>query len=111
MCIDFRSLNMQLILNKRTKTNTDFRNKMNRQEKRICLTLTDSQINILAGAASGVAVSILVSPFDVIKTRTQVQRSLKGVPDTPLLVTIYRWRQQEGFRAFYKGLGTTMLVR
>jgi hypothetical protein len=45
-----------------------------------------------------------------VKTRIQVKRLPKGVPDTPLLVTMYRLAQQEGFAAFYKGLGTTMLV-
>ena len=72
--------------------------------------LTESQINTLAGAASGAFVSVLVSPLDVVKTRIQVKRLPKGVPDTPLLTTMYRLAQQEGFRAFFKGLGTTMLV-
>jgi hypothetical protein len=46
-----------------------------------------------------------------VKTRIQVKRLPKGVPDTPLLLTMYRLAQHEGMRAFYKGLGTTMLVR
>ena len=73
-------------------------------------TLKDSQINTIAGAASGAIVSILVSPLDVVKTRIQVKRLPKGVPDKPLLLTIYHLGQREGPRAFYKGLGTTMLV-
>lgn len=73
-------------------------------------TLTESQINTFAGAASGALVSVLVSPLDVVKTRIQVKRLPKGVPDTPLLMTMYRLAQQEGFRAFFKGLGTTMFV-
>jgi hypothetical protein len=84
---------------------------MVKQENKSRLLLTDSQINTLAGAASGAFVSVLVSPLDVVKTRIQVKRLPKGVPDTPLLVTMYRLAQQEGFAAFYKGLGTTMLVR
>jgi hypothetical protein len=80
---------------------------MAKQEKKSRLLLTDEQINTLAGAASGALVSVLV----VIKTRIQVKRLPKGVPDTPLLVTMYRLAQREGFRAFFKGLGTTMLVR
>jgi len=74
------------------------------------LILNESQINSIAGATSGVFVSVLVSPLDVIKTRIQVKRLPKGVPDTPLLVVIYRLGRREGFRAFYKGLGATMLV-
>jgi len=73
--------------------------------------LTDSQINTLAGAASGAVVSVLVSPLDVLKTRIQVKRLPKGIADAPLWLTIYRLGKQEGFRAFFKGLGTTMLVR
>lgn len=75
------------------------------------LTLSDSQINSIAGATSGILASVLVSPLDVIKTRIQVKRLPKGVPNTPLLVVMYRLAQKEGFRAFYKGLGVTMLVR
>ena len=84
---------------------------MTKQDKKSHLLLRDSQINTLAGAVSGVFVSILVSPLDVVKTRIQVKRLPKGVPDTPLLLTMYRLARQEGYRAFYKGLGTTMLVR
>lgn len=84
---------------------------MAKQEKKSRLYLKDSQINTISGAASGAFVSILVSPLDVVKTRIQVKRLPKGVPDTPLIVTMYRLAQHEGFRAFYKGLGTTMLVR
>jgi hypothetical protein len=84
---------------------------MSKQEKKSHPLLTDSQINTLAGAASGAFVSVLVSPLDVIKTRIQVKRLPKGVPDTGLLLTIYRLGQREGFQAFFKGLGTTMLVR
>lgn len=73
-------------------------------------TLTESQINSIAGATSGVFASVLVSPLDVVRTRIQVKRLPKGVPDTPLLVTIYRLGQCEGIRAFYKGLGATLLV-
>lgn len=72
--------------------------------------LTDSQINSLAGATSGIFVSILVSPLDVVKTRIQVKRLPKGVPSTPLYIVMYRLAQKEGLRAFYKGLGATMLV-
>jgi len=74
------------------------------------LILNESQINSIAGATSGVFVSVLVSPLDVVKTRIQVKRLPKGVPDTPLFVVMYRLGQREGFRAFYKGLGATMLV-
>jgi hypothetical protein len=84
---------------------------MVKQEKKSRVFLTDSQINTLAGAASGAFVSVLVSPLDVVKTRIQVKRLPKGVPGTPLLVTMYRLGQREGYRAFFKGLGTTMLVR
>lgn len=84
---------------------------MTNREKKPSPRLADSQINTIAGAASGAFVSILVSPLDVIKTRIQVKRLPKGVPDTPLWLTMYRLGKEEGFRAFYKGLGTTMLVR
>lgn len=73
--------------------------------------LTDSQINSIAGATSGLLVSVVVSPLDVIKTRIQVKRLPKGVPDTSLLSVMYGLGKQEGLRAFYKGLGATMLVR
>ena len=72
--------------------------------------LSDSQINSIAGATSGVFVSAVVSPLDVVRTRIQVKRLPKGVPDTPLFVTIYRLGQREGLRAFYKGLDATLLV-
>ena len=81
------------------------------QPIKLHVSLTDSAINSLAGATSGVFASILVSPLDVVKTRIQVERLSKGVPNTPLLVVIYRLGQREGFPAFYKGLGATMLVR
>jgi len=84
---------------------------MAKQERKPRALLTESQINTLAGAVSGVFVSILVSPLDVVKTRIQVKRLPKGVPDTPLYATMYRLAQREGVRAFYKGLETTMLVR
>ena len=73
--------------------------------------LSDSKINSIAGAISGAFVSALVSPLDVVKTRVQVKRLPKGVPDTPLLMVMYRLGQREGISAFYKGLGATMLVR
>lgn len=72
--------------------------------------LSESQINSIAGATSGVFVSVLVSPLDVVKTRIQVKRLPKGVPDTPLHTVMYRLAQREGLRAFYKGVGATMLV-
>lgn len=84
---------------------------MAKQEKKSRPLLTEPQINSLAGAASGIFVSVMVSPLDVVKIRIQVKRLPKGVPDTPFLVTMYRLGQREGYRAFYKGLGTTMLVR
>ena len=84
---------------------------MAKREKKPSPRLTDSQINTIAGAGSGAFVSVLVSPLDVVKTRIQVKRLPKGVPDTPLWLTMYKLGKQEGFRAFFKGLGTTMLVR
>ena len=74
------------------------------------LHLSDSQINSIAGATSGLFVSVLVSPLDVVKTRIQVKRLPKGVPDTPMHVVMYRLAQREGIGAFYKGVGPTMLV-
>ena len=74
------------------------------------LVLSGAQINAIAGAVSGVFVSVLVSPLDVVRTRIQVKRLPKGIPDTPLLTVMYRLRQREGFQAFYKGLGATILV-
>jgi hypothetical protein len=74
------------------------------------LILNESQINSLAGATSGLFVSVLVSPLDVVKTRIQVKRLPKGVPDTPLFVVMYRLGRREGIKAFYKGVGATMLV-
>ncbi|CAF5112841.1 unnamed protein product, partial [Rotaria sp. Silwood1] len=71
---------------------------MIKQENKSHVFLKDSQINTLAGAASGVFVSILVSPLDVVKTRIQVKRLPKGVPDTPFILTMYRLWQREGFR-------------
>lgn len=84
---------------------------MNTKIKQSSAVLSDSQINSLSGAISGVIVSIFVSPLDVVKTRIQVKRLPKGVPDTPLYTVMYRLAQREGFSAFYKGLETTMLVR
>jgi hypothetical protein len=72
--------------------------------------LSDAPINAIAGATSGLLVSILVSPLDVIRTRIQVERLPKGVPDMSLFTAMYRLNQREGLRAFYKGLGATMLV-
>ena len=72
--------------------------------------LTDFHVNVISGAISGVFVSILVSPLDVVRIRIQVKRLPKGVPDTSLYIVMYRLCKQEGIRAFYKGLGATMLV-
>ena len=80
------------------------------QQDQSRLVFTDSQINSLAGATSGLFVSVLVSPLDVVRTRIQVKRLPKGVPGTPLFVVMYRLVHREGFRAFYKGVGATMLV-
>ena len=74
------------------------------------IVLSDSQINSLAGATSGIFVSILVSPLDVVKTRIQVNPLPKGASSTPFYTVMYRLAQQEGFKALYKGLGTTMMV-
>jgi hypothetical protein len=86
--------------------------KMNEEARRTKArwVLSDSQINTIAGATSGAFVSVLVSPLDVVRTRIQVKRLPKGVPDTPLVVVMYRLSRREGLRAFYKGLGATMLV-
>ncbi|CAF0868808.1 unnamed protein product [Didymodactylos carnosus] len=62
-----------------------------------------------AGATSGAIVSVLVSPLDVIKTRIQVKRLPKNVRDKPLYITMYDLYKVEGGKAFYKGLGTTMM--
>ena len=83
---------------------------MDERRRRSLYVLTDSQVNSIAGATSGVFVSVLVSPLDVVRTRIQVKRLPKGVPDTPLFVTIYRLAKCEGLRVFYKGLGATLLV-
>lgn len=83
---------------------------MDERPRRPAYVFSESQLTSLAGATAGVLVSVLVSPLDVVRTRIQVKRLPKGVPDTPLFVTIYRLGKLEGFRAFYKGLGATLLV-
>ncbi|KAL0477659.1 nicotinamide adenine dinucleotide transporter [Acrasis kona] len=72
--------------------------------------LSDPTINTLSGASSGLIVSVVMSPLDVVKTRIQVHRLPKGVPGKPIYRTFYNLYQQEGIRAFYKGLTTTLLA-
>jgi hypothetical protein len=105
---------IEYIYFKNKKKNLYFRKSYMAQQKQLVksrFSFNDVAINSIAGATSGVFVSVLVSPLDVIKTRIQVKRLPKGVPDTTLFVVMYRLGQREGFRAFYKGIGATMLVR
>lgn len=69
-------------------------------------------VNLIAGAVSGLSVSIIFAPLDVVKTRMIVQRRpkhldashFKGVVGT--MVEMYN---KEGIKSLYRGLGTTMI--
>mmetsp|Transcript_55226 Transcript_55226/g.131647 ORF Transcript_55226/g.131647 Transcript_55226/m.131647 type:complete len:284 (+) Transcript_55226:76-927(+) len=59
-----------------------------------------------AGSLAGFAESIAVCPTDVVKTRFQA----KGYQNNGIVHAFRSVVQQEGFLAFYKGLGPTMLT-
>lgn len=59
---------------------------------------------ILAGGMGGMCLWLTIFPFDLIKSRIQVENSKMGLPK--MFVKILN---EEGFRTLYKGLGPTLL--
>ena len=67
------------------------------------------QKSTIAGAAAGTATSILCSPFDVLKTRQQVEgmhAAQSGAPPRRMSVSasVRHVYHSEGVRGFYHGL-------
>lgn len=69
-------------------------------------------INALAGGLSGVSVSVVFAPLDVVRTRMMVQRKPINADASQFLGIFGMVRHMyrtEGLRSLYKGLGTTMI--
>jgi solute carrier family 25 ornithine transporter 2/15 len=61
-------------------------------------------VPILSGGMGGVCLWMTIFPFDLIKSRIQVENSKASL--STMLVKVIR---EEGFRTLYKGLGPTLL--
>ncbi|CAK5284397.1 unnamed protein product [Mycena citricolor] len=62
------------------------------------------------GAGGGLIASIATCPLDVIKTRLQAQRAIRGHHEYEGILEIVRSIvKHDGLRGFYRGLGPTML--
>lgn len=59
---------------------------------------------ILAGGMGGVCLWLTIFPFDLIKSRIQVENSKLG-----LLTMLFKIIREEGPRTLYKGLGPTLI--
>lgn len=59
---------------------------------------------LLAGGMGGICLWLTIFPFDLIKSRIQVENSRLGL--MPMLLKIVR---EEGVRTLYKGLGPTLI--
>jgi len=59
---------------------------------------------LLAGGMGGICLWLTIFPFDLIKSRIQVENSRLGL--TTMLLKIIR---EEGVRTLYKGLGPTLI--
>jgi solute carrier family 25 folate transporter 32 len=71
--------------------------------------LSQTAIDALAGSTSGLVVSVVMSPLDVMKTRLQVSRQPKDRISRGVLMIMKELYMEDGIKSFYKGLGTTML--
>uniref|UniRef100_A0A336LHN7 CSON014443 protein n=1 Tax=Culicoides sonorensis TaxID=179676 RepID=A0A336LHN7_CULSO len=66
------------------------------------------QAHFLAGSAAGMAQSVICSPMELIKTRLQLQDSIKGLEKAkgPLDCMKQIWKKK-GTKGIFKGLGIT----
>lgn len=72
-------------------------------------------VDALAGGAAGGTTAVLISPLEVLKTRLQTQKIVKGVaPKYAGGIHIYgglrRIVAEEGFRGLYRGLGPQFIA-
>ncbi|TFL02715.1 mitochondrial carrier domain-containing protein [Pterulicium gracile] len=66
--------------------------------------------SMIAGAGGGLVASIATCPLDVIKTKLQAQRAMKGQTGYEgVLDTIKSVVKHDGLRGLYRGLGPTLL--
>lgn len=61
-------------------------------------------VPLLAGGMGGICLWMTIFPFDLIKSRIQVENSKLGLPT--MFVKILK---EEGFRTLYRGLGPTLV--
>lgn len=70
----------------------------------------ESMRNFVAGAIAGTVGTMINTPFDVVKSRIQMQRKGAGVPKyvwtIPGVAMVWR---EEGVKALYKGFGPKVL--
>lgn len=59
---------------------------------------------LMAGGVGGMCLWLTIFPFDLIKSRIQIENSKLGLPD--MLMKIIR---EEGFRTLYRGLTPTLI--
>lgn len=89
-------------------------------ENRNRLISTDPFVHIISGSIAGGTAAVLTAPLDLVKTRLQVQkhpvhlyesnRNPKLVPKYQgTLGTLALTLKEEGFRGWYKGLGSYLL--
>ncbi|KAJ7212292.1 mitochondrial NAD transporter [Mycena pura] len=66
--------------------------------------------SMIAGAGGGLIASIATCPLDVVKTKLQAQRAVRGhLGYEGILDTIKSIFLHDGLRGFYRGLGPTIL--
>ncbi|KAG8944186.1 hypothetical protein FRC04_002142 [Tulasnella sp. 424] len=64
----------------------------------------------IAGASAGFVSSVVTCPLDVIKTKLQAQKALKGSPEyLGVSATVRQILLRDGLKGLYRGLGPTMM--
>ncbi len=92
-----------------TKQHVFPKHKTNRSHTYFAMKLSQTAIDALAGSTSGLVVSVVMSPLDVMKTRLQVSRQPKDRISRGVFMIMKELYLEDGIKSFYKGLGTTML--